>query len=77
MSRDAGIDGPVWINQAIPLAMRRVDVSVTESAIQNLRDGGRRRAPWMCAQVAPAYALRDSRTHPDEIIEALVKGTTN
>ena len=27
----------------------------------------------MCAQVAPAYGLRDSRTHPDEIIEALIK----
>jgi hypothetical protein len=31
----------------------------------------------MCAQVAPAYGLRYSRTHPDEIIEALVKRRTN
>lgn len=30
----------------------------------------------MCAQVAPAYGLRDSRTHPDEIIETLIKRST-
>jgi hypothetical protein len=36
MAGDARIDSAVWINQAIPLAMRRVDVSVTDSAIQNL-----------------------------------------
>ena len=35
--------------------------------------GGR---PRMCAQVAPAYGLRDSRTHPDKTIEALIKRST-
>ena len=35
MSGDAGIDGAVRINQAIPLAMCRVDVAVTDPAVQN------------------------------------------
>jgi len=34
---------------------------------------GRRPAPWICAQVASAYDPRNSRTYPDEIIEALIK----